>query len=117
MAIQGISSSQNYFTPDDLSNVHKPEKSVEAPAPVRQESPKPKTQTVTMSTDRVDAEIKSLQSKGLNIAKAINASDDEDTRLSLEEQLRQIQNELRNKNNDAYRRQNADISLGVDVVA
>ena len=76
-----------------------------------------KSNEVTMSTDKVDREIKTLQSKGLQLAKSINASDDEEIRLNLEEQLAQVQDELRRKNNDSYRRQNAEISLGVDVYA
>ena len=104
MAIE-IVGSQKYF-PSDSSNIR------------RSENTKPKkTQTVTMSTDRVDNEIETLKSKGLAIAKSINSYDDEETRILKRDQLKQIQDELRRKDNDIYRRQNSDISLGVDVEA
>ena len=107
MAIEAVGSSQNYFSPENV-----PKRISESPP-----QPQPKSETVTMSTDRVDREIESLKSKGLALAKSINRYDDEETRLNLEEQLKQIQSELSRKDNDIYRRQKADISLGVDVMA
>lgn len=105
MAIEAVGSSQNYFSPENV------------PKRISESPPQPKSETVTMSTDRVDREIESLKSKGLALAKSINRYDDEETRLNLEEQLKQIHSELSRKDNDIYRRQKADISLGVDVMA
>ena len=104
MTIQGVGNSQNYYSSDNV-----PKKI--------SEKPPQNSETVTMSTDKVDNEIESLKSKGLALAKSINAYDDEETRLNLENQLKQIQNELRQKDNDIYRRQNAEISLGLDITA
>ena len=104
MAIQSISNSLNYFMPENI------------PKAQASGTSSPKAETTVMSTDRVDGEIESLRSKGLALAKSINSYDDEDTRLNLEEQLKQIQDELRRKDNDIYRRQHADISLGTDVL-
>ena len=105
MAIQSVGHSQNYFEPESMPK--------RAP-----EKPQPKSETVTISTDRVDSEIESLKTKGLSLAKSINNYDDEETRLHLEQQLAQVQNELRQKDNEIYRRQNSQvISMGVDVEA
>ena len=106
MAIQGVGNSQNYFASENV-----PKRAAES-------TPQPKTETTVISTDRVDSDIASLKSKGLALASSINRYDDEDTRLHLEQQLTQIQNELRQKDNDIYRRQNSQaITLGVDVEA
>ena len=105
MAIQSIKSSQNYFAPENVSKSRKNENLPQ------------KTETTIISTDRVDNEIESLKAKGLALAKSINNYDDEDTRLHLQDQLKQIQEELRRKDNEIYRRQNSDISLGIDIVA
>ena len=104
MSVQGISDSQNYSNFDNL-----PKQSAERP--------QQKSEIVTMSMDKVDSEIAGLKAKGLAIAKSINSYDDEDTRLHLEQQLSQIQNELRHKDNDIYRRQNAQISMGINIEA
>ena len=105
MAIQSIKDSQNYFKSENMPRVRAKENSSQ------------RAESVTISTDKVDSEIDSLKAKGLALAKSINNYDDEDTRLQLKDQLKQIQDELRRKDNDIYRRQHADISLGVDVMA
>ncbi len=116
MAIQGVGNSQNYFAPDDSPSLRRHSNLTDSPTN-RPQVAEPEKQIVTMSTDKVDNEIETLKSKGLALAKSINGYDDEETRLHLEEELKQIQNELRQKDNDIYRRQNAQISLSVDISA
>ncbi|MCB6202478.1 hypothetical protein [Extibacter muris] len=63
----------------------------------------------TVNTDKVDAEIKSLKEKKAQIEQQIiKAEDNTEQQYKLERQLQQIENELRAKDNDSYRRQHAE---------
>lgn len=81
------------------------------------ESPKvkggnpPKSEVCTTNTDQVDAEIKKLQrEKERLMAQYGKASGDEKQEEELKKKIAQVDMELRVKDNDAYRRQNAVIS-------
>lgn len=67
----------------------------------------------TISTDKVDAEIKLLKNKKAQLEQKISAQADNP---DLQHQLTQIENELRQKDNDTYRRQHTDFSTGVDIM-
>ena len=101
MAIQGVGNSQNFYIADNSTR-----KIVKSP---------PKSENV--SIEKSTGEIETLKSKGLALAKSINRYDDEDTRLNLQRQLREIQNEIKLRDNDIYLRRNATTSLGVDEMA
>ena len=85
-----------------------------------QPSPAPKKDTsseeVTVaSTDKVDVEIERLKAKQAQLLKKISSSREPDA--DLQRQLAQIENELRQKDNDTYRRQHTEFSTGVDIKA
>lgn len=64
-------------------------------------------ETSTANTDQVDREIKELKEKREQLEKKIRTTKDPEKADDLERQLSQIENELLQKDNDAYRRQNA----------
>ena len=66
---------------------------------------------LTLSTDDVDSEIEDLKSQRLKLKNAIKTSNDE----KLQEQLNRIENELRLKDNDEYRKQHAKVISGIDL--
>ena len=70
---------------------------------------KSKSESCTGNTDKVDKEIKRLKKKAEQIEQRINASDGKE-RERLERQLKSIQNELTQKDNDNYRRQHTVFS-------
>ena len=98
----GAVGSQNYNYAEIPKKVEK--NSVE---PVEEKS---ETQT-TMSTDKVDAEIDELKNRRLELKKSLQTSSDE----NLQKELQQIENELRLKDNDEYRKSHAKIISGVDL--
>ena len=69
----------------------------------------PKSETTTMDTDKVDREIEKLKEKRACLEKEIRAAED-DQKKKLIQELRQVEVELVQKDNDNYRRQNAIIS-------
>jgi|GEM_PF-2484135 len=72
---------------------------------------KRKTKECTVNTDRVDAEIKKLKGQKRQIEQEIkNASNDEEKIAELKIHLANIVTELRMKDNDSYRKQNASYS-------
>ena len=67
------------------------------------------SQTTTMDTDNVDREIEKLKNKKSQLEQQLYSAD-ETKKKELEQELRQVEAELAQKNNDAYRRQNAVVS-------
>lgn len=67
-------------------------------------SDKSKSESCTGNTDKVDREIKRLKKKAEQLRQRINFSDGKE-RERLERQLKSIQMELSQKDNDNYRRQ------------
>jgi len=65
----------------------------------------------TTNTDKVDREIKKLKEQKQQLERQIKAaSGDEEKVRELEKKLSRIEGELSKKDNDTYRRQNAEIS-------
>ena len=78
-------------------------------APAKGE-PGRKAETCTTNTDKVDREIEKLKEERDQLEQQIRTTKDPDKAEDLKRQLAQLENELRQKDNDAYRRQNAVIS-------
>ena len=62
------------------------------------------------NTDKVDQEIKKLKKKQQELEQRLNTETDEAKIKDLERQLSQVEQELRQKDNDAYRRQHAQVT-------
>ncbi|MBQ9377466.1 MAG: hypothetical protein IJU05_06680 [Schwartzia sp.] len=96
------------------------ERRVEAPEPQEREREEPTgraaEQRTTISTDKVDEEITALKEKRDMLAMSLRGMSEEDGRQTQQE-LQRIEDELRQKDNEEYRRQNAEIRQGVDVMA
>ena len=71
-----------------------------------------KAETCTTNTDKVDREIEKLKEERDQLEQQIRTTKDPDKAegRDLKRQLAQLENELRQSDNDAYRRQNAVIS-------
>ena len=67
------------------------------------------SQTTTMDTNNVDREIEKLKNKKAQLEQQLY-SVGETKKKELEQELRQVEAELAQKDNDAYRRQNAVVS-------
>ncbi len=74
---------------------------------VRYDDPK----KCTANTDKVDREIKKLKEQKQQLEQQIKAASGDDEKVKeLEKKLSQVEAELRQKDNDTYRRQNAVVS-------
>lgn len=62
------------------------------------------------STDKVDREIEKLKRKKEELEASLNTETDETRKKELESKLAQVERELRQKDNDAYRRQRSVFS-------
>lgn len=71
------------------------------------EDEKPVIEKCTVNTDRVDAEIKKLKEQLQTIQKQLSQAENAEEQEALKKQLTTIEAELRAKDNDAYRKQNA----------
>lgn len=72
-----------------------------------------KSETLTTDTDKVDAEIRRLRNRQSELKQQVNqAANDPERQAELQKKLNQAENELRAKDNDAYRRQNAQYTEG-----
>ena len=72
----------------------------------------PKKELTKAATDKADAEIKQLKVKKAQLEQKISSAQNPDA--DLQKQLAQIENELRQKDNDAWRRQHTKFS-NVDI--
>lgn len=75
---------------------------------------KPAVEVCIASTDQVDGEIERLKAKEAQLSQRMSGAD-EIRRIEMEKQLAQVQNELRQKDNDAYRRKHTEFSSGIDL--
>ena len=66
-------------------------------------------ETTTVNTDKVDREIEALKEEQRQLKRQLSAADPREAE-ALNRQLAQVERELRQKDNDAYRRQNAVVS-------
>ena len=71
------------------------------------EGKKDKDETWECNTDKVDREIEKLKKKQQELEQRLNTEIDEAKIKELEHQLAQVEQELKQKDNDTYRRQNA----------
>ena len=81
---------------------------VQKPAKMTTSDPK-KSESTTTDTDKVDREIEKLKEKKARLEQELRSADDS-KKEELERQLKQVEAELVQKDNDNYRRQNAVIS-------
>lgn len=86
-----------------------PEKDQEPEVPKKAAPPDKgdKEERCTGNTDAVDREIRKLKEKREELEARLNRETDETKREALERQLAQVENELRQKDNDAYRRRHS----------
>lgn len=75
----------------------------------------PEKELTKANTDKVDAEIQKLKLKKAQIEQKISSAQNPDA--NLQKQLAQIENELRQKDNDSYRKAHAKFSNGIDITA
>lgn len=68
-----------------------------------------------VSTEKVDAEIRLLKNRKLKLEQQLLTSANPDA--DLQKQLAQIENELRQKDNDTYRKARSKFSTGIDIIA
>ena len=71
------------------------------------EGKKDKGETWECNTDKVDREIEKLKKKQQELEQRLNSETDEAKIKDLEHQLAQVERELKQKDNDTYRRQHA----------
>ena len=71
------------------------------------EGKKDQGETWECNTDKVDREIEKLKKKRQELEQRLNAETDEATIKDLERRLAQVERELKMKDSDTYRRQNA----------
>lgn len=96
------------------SKAEAPEKDGEPKAPGKAAPPDKgrKEEKCTGNTDAVDREIKRLKEKKGKLEAKLDRETDEAKREALERQLAQVESELRQKDNDAYRRRHAVFTEG-----
>ncbi len=73
----------------------------------------PEKELTKASTDKADAEIQKLKNKKAQLEQKISSTQNPDA--DLQKQLAQIENELRQKDNDTWRRQHTKFSTGIDI--
>lgn len=114
MSIQGIQSQPVQKETYNLSEASQVKKNTKTEI---SEENQPKEICIA-STDRVDAELTSLKTREAQLASKLSSVDKNSPEYgTLEQELTQVENELRLKNNDTYRRQHTDFSSGVDIEA
>lgn len=87
-----------------------PEKPQPTPGLYRKDGKKDSEEEVVGSTDKVDAEIKKLKEKKAKLEQEIaQAKNDPEKLEKLQKQLDQVENELRVKDTDAYRRKHMQV--------
>ena len=76
---------------------------------------KNKSSVTVAKTDKVDAEIRLLKNRKLKLEQQLSTLANPDA--DLQKQLAQIENELRQKDNDTYRKARSKFSTGIDITA
>ncbi len=82
---------------------------LKADAP-KKSAPDKKAESCTTDTDKVDREIKKIKEEAKKLKQQIRSSSDPQKAEDLKKRLSRVENELRQKDNDAYRRQHAVVS-------
>ncbi len=92
-----------------------PQKPQPSPGLYRKDGKKDGGEEVIASTDKVDAEIRKLKEKKAKLEQEIAlAKDDPKKQEKLQKQLEQVENELRVKDTDSYRRQHMQVTRKQD---
>lgn len=87
------------------------DKEAEMPKNIPSDNPDDNSEKCTTNTDKVDKEIKKLKEEKKQLEQQIKmASQDEEKVKELEKKLYHVESELSQKDNDTYRRQNAEVS-------
>lgn len=89
--------------PNKSGSSDKPEKADEP------EKEKSESEECTCNTDKVDRELKRLREKAERLEQQLRSASDEET-AKLQKQLAEVQSELVQKDNDSYRRSQAEFS-------
>lgn len=88
-----------------------PEKTAGADAKISSDTPEKSAEKCTANTDKVDREIEKLKEKKQQLEQQIRSAFGNEKKVrELEKKLARIESELSQKDNDTYRRQNAEIS-------
>lgn len=90
--------------PNKSDSSDKSDKSAEKP-----ESEKSKSEECTCNTDKVDRELKRLKEKAERLEQQLRSASEEEA-AKLRKQLAGVQSELAQKDNDSYRRSQAEFS-------
>lgn len=72
-------------------------------------------EVTTASTDKVDVEIERLKNQRAQLLKKISST--QNPNAELQRQLAKVEDELRQKDTDTYRRQHAEFSTRIDIKA
>ena len=72
--------------------------------------PERKEEICTTDTGKVDREIEKLREKKTRLSRQIQMTDDPQKKEELKRQLAKAEQELKQKDNDTYRRQNAEVT-------
>lgn len=75
----------------------------------------PEKEVTKANTDKMDAEIQKLKLKKAQLEQKIYSAQNPDE--NLQKQLAQIENELRQKDNDTYRKAHTQFSNVIDIMA
>ncbi len=97
-------------TQDELPAADGPDQDKGADGPEKKASDSRKAEICRGSTDKVDREIEKLKKKREELERQINSETDETKLKGLKKKLAQVEGELRQKDNDAYRRQHTEFS-------
>ncbi len=121
MSMQGIGNEAIYQSPQ--TGQEKAERATKAePAGTGQEpklaqrprydryEPERKEEICTTDTGKVDREIEKLREKKTRLSRQIQMTDDPQKKEELKRQLAKAEQELKQKDNDTYRRQNAEVT-------
>jgi len=94
---------------DEIPDADNPERGRRADGTEKKE-PANKAESCTGNTDKVDREIEKLKKEKEELESRINCETDDTKIRELEKKLAQVERALRQKDNDAYRRQHATFS-------
>lgn len=98
-----------HFDDPNPDRTQKDEKA-EAPSDSEKISNEKKAETCTANTDKVDREIERLKKKQAELEQQLNTETDERKIKQLESELVRVEGELRQKDNDTYRRQHTQFT-------
>lgn len=117
MSIQGVQSISHQQSYHSARPAPSPKPETTSSTDDSLQSPIKAEEVCVASTNKVDEEISRLKARETQISQKLGATSDPAQRAFLEQELAQIENEIRQKDNDTYRRQNTEFSSGIDIQA